>query len=79
MPHFQSFTLNAPNVHRHLKMSMAYNVTQNLFILMTQEKENIVERLKSKHQNMIEEFKCTICDVKFSRKDGLTRHDKNDY
>ena len=24
-----------------------------------------------------DEFRCTICNIKFSRKDGLTRHNKN--
>ena len=50
MAHFQSFALNAPTVHRHLKMSMTYNVTQKLFILTTQEKENTVESLKAIHK-----------------------------
>ena len=76
MAHFQSFALNAPTVHRHLKMSMTYNVTQKLFILTTQEKENTVESLKAIHKKIKEEFKCTICDVKFSRKNGLARHNK---
>ena len=52
MAHFQSFALNAPTVHRHLKMSMTYNVTQKLFILITQGKGNILESFKSIHQKI---------------------------